>query len=480
MAAREPTSPSPVDPAMRPFVRTLILLIGMIAIAIAASTPTEPVRFILPGVTLAYLGVAAHILKTNLRLAIIIMACGLWVGTCCAVIFFSGVHSANMISFPFITALAGWALGRRWLIALTGMATVVVVGVGLGEFFGVYTPTPRTSPIVPMLLTAPTLLLTAYIVNMAYLSLRDRENRAVEISEQLATHNVELALRESEVRELNDTLEQRVSERTSELATAMETLHRAQEELLQSEAKAALGAMVASVTHELNTPIGNSVMAASTLSDQATAFLRNVEAGHLKRSELTAFLVALRDGTDMIQRNLERAGLLLKNFKQVAADQASEQRREFDLAGLVGEVVGMLRPQLKNSPHRVVLEIPDQIVMDSYPGPLGQVLINLINNAYMHAFDGMTDGVLTLSAEARDPFVVVHVSDNGAGMSHETLTRLFQPFFSTKIGKGGTGLGMTIVEGIVRKTLGGSLHVESKPGCGTQFHITLPLSAPAF
>ena len=236
--------------------------------------------------------------------------------------------------------------------------------------------------------------------------------------------------------------------------------------------------LAAGCTHELNTPLGNSVMAASTLGDQAKEFLRNVEAGQLKRSELTAFLTALRDGTDMIQRNLRRAETLLGNFKQVAADQTSEQRRQFDLAHCIGDVVAMLQPQLKRSPHRIDLRIADGLTLDSYPGPLGQVVINLINNAYLHAFEAIAQGTLTISADAGADHVTLHITDNGVGMTHDTLTRLFQPFFSTKIGKGGTGLGMTIVEGIVRKTLGGSLHVDSEPGKGSHFSITIPRIAP--
>jgi signal transduction histidine kinase len=128
----------------------------------------------------------------------------------------------------------------------------------------------------------------------------------------------------------------------------------------------------------------------------------------------------------------------------------------------------------------VVQNIPAGIIVNSLPGPLGQVIINLINNAYLHAFAGRTDGVVHIHGELRDGDVLIQVKDNGAGMSPEVQQRMFEPFFSTRIGDGGTGLGMSIVQGIVTKTLGGTLQVHSELGQGTRFDITLPREAPGY
>jgi PAS domain S-box-containing protein len=284
---------------------------------------------------------------------------------------------------------------------------------------------------------------------------------------------------ESHVRELNETLEKRVEERSVQLAQAMQTLHRSQEELARSAAKATLSTLVASVSHELGTPLGNSLMTATTLTDQARRFRGLLEGGQLKRSDLTALLGMVQEGSELMQRNLHRAVALMRNFKQVAADQASEQRRSFDLASVVGEVMGTLSPSLKRQPHRLVLDIPGGITLDSYPGPLGQVVINLVNNAYLHAFEGRGQGgEVRLSAGVDGAQVRLQVADNGVGMAPELLAQLFQPFFSTKIGRGGTGLGMTIVDNLVRKVLGGSVNVQSAVGQGTAVTLLLPLVAP--
>lgn len=283
---------------------------------------------------------------------------------------------------------------------------------------------------------------------------------------------------ELRIQELNETLEARVAERSAQLNAAMHTLHLSQEALARSAAKATLGTLVASVTHELATPLGNSLITASTCTDLAKRMQAQVDAGQLKRSDLATFLEEVNEGSALIERNLHRAVALVQNFKQVAADQASEQRRSFDLADVVKEVLDTLSPSLKRHTHRVLVDVPSGIVADSFPGAVGQVLINLINNAYLHAFEARINGSVRIAAKAQFGWVDLQVSDDGVGMSQALLAQFFQPFFSTKIGRGGTGLGMTIVENLVKKTLGGTLVVESTPGQGSTFLIRLPLQAP--
>lgn len=283
---------------------------------------------------------------------------------------------------------------------------------------------------------------------------------------------------EQEIRALNADLEQRVAKRTRELAQAMERLQESHEELARSQARATLSVLVASVSHELSTPIGNSLLVANTLADLSTQLQHQLETGQLKKSTLLELNSALANGGQLLVSNLDRAKTLLRNFKQVSADQASEQRRSFDLAEVVSEVVSSLSPSLKNKPHQVVQAIAPGILMDSFPGPLGQVVINLVNNAYLHAFEGRSDGVLTIGAACKGDRVVLRFVDNGVGMSPGVLQHVLDPFFSTKVGKGGTGLGMSIVDSLVRKTLGGTLRVYSTAGVGSTFELNLPLVAP--
>ena len=277
-----------------------------------------------------------------------------------------------------------------------------------------------------------------------------------------------------DLRRLKAHLEEEVAKRTSELEITLLRLQQSQQQLTSSEAKATLSTLIASVSHELSSPLGNSLLMASSLTDQVRGLGRDVKSGVLKRSDLTNFVTSQIEGNELMLRNLNRALELLTNFRQVAADQASEQRRTFDLATVVREVISSLSPTLKRHAHSIELNVPEGILMDSLPGPLGQIVINLINNAYLHAFEGLHNGTLFIRAEVVGPHVMLQFEDNGVGISPEHLAKLFDPFFSTKIGKGGTGLGMAIVANLVKKTLKGEVNVQSSPGFGTRFDILIP------
>ena len=277
---------------------------------------------------------------------------------------------------------------------------------------------------------------------------------------------------------LNATLEQRVAERTATLEHTLERLQQSSEQLTRSEAKATLSTLVASVAHELGTPLGNGALAAETLNQQAKAFDKKLATGALTRKDLADFVATVTTGADLTQRNLSRANELLQNFKQVASDQASEQRRSFSLAEVIKDTLQAMAPSLKRQPHHVELRVPPHIVMHSQPGAIGQVAINLINNAYLHAFENMDHGVLTIDAELNDNQVTLRFADNGVGIAPAHVEKLFKAFFSTKIGQGGTGLGMAIVENLVTQSLGGSIQVHTQVGAGTTFEITLPQNLP--
>jgi signal transduction histidine kinase len=250
-----------------------------------------------------------------------------------------------------------------------------------------------------------------------------------------------------------------------------------EEQTMRSEAKSILSTLTAGVSHELNSPLGNSIIAATTLADRVGDFRQAMTTGTLKRTDLDTTCTNIEAGAAIIERNLARAQALLTCFRQVSTNQASEQRRQFDLAETIRDVLFMLGPSLSRQSHRVVLEIPSGIIMDSQPGSLEQIIINLVNNAYLHAFELRRDGLLNIKADAKDGRVTLTVTDNGIGMDEGTASKMFQPYFSTKIGQGGTGLGMAIVENLVKR-LGGEITVYSKRGEGTCFTLTLLQNLP--
>ncbi len=291
---------------------------------------------------------------------------------------------------------------------------------------------------------------------------------------------------ESELILLNTRLEHRVQERTrdldhsnQELLLTMQTLQRTQDELIQSDKLASLGNLVAGVAHELNTPIGNALVASSSLAEEVSQMQKTVRAGSMKRSSFDHFMERVAEGSDLTMRSLHRAVTLISSFKQVAVDQASERRRGFDLAQVLHELIDTLKPKLKHVGSQLSLDLQAGIAMESYPGPLGQVIINLFTNALTHGFDERGSGLITVHAHRLDAErVVVTVSDDGVGIAPEHLGQIFDPFFTTKLGRGGSGLGLSVSHRIVTKVLGGQITIRSTPGQGASFELNLPTTAP--
>jgi signal transduction histidine kinase/HAMP domain-containing protein len=284
---------------------------------------------------------------------------------------------------------------------------------------------------------------------------------------------------EAEIRVLNQTLEQRVIERTRELERSNEQLSHAMEQLVQSEKLASLGNLVAGVAHELNTPLGNALVAATSLRDQVVEVRQRVDQGTLRKSDLSNFIQLSAEGCELIERNAHRAVSLVANFKQVAVDQTSAQRRRFDLQQTVTEVVATLSPTLRKQQHIIDIDIAPGIILDSYPGPLDQVISNIVTNATVHAFRAGEPGNILISASSSNTNeVALMISDNGIGIDPDKHARVFDPFFTTRMGQGGSGLGLYIVYNIVTSLLGGSIQLLSSPGKGTSFLIRLPCIAP--
>jgi signal transduction histidine kinase len=278
----------------------------------------------------------------------------------------------------------------------------------------------------------------------------------------------ELESRNQALTDANETLEQRVIERTESLKQALDTLERARDEIIQTEKLASLGRVVAGVAHELNTPIGSAMTVTSAMDLDLQQIKLEMDAGTLKRSALVSLIDRMSQAASLAMRNLDRAANLIADFKQVAVDQTSDLRRSFDLAEVTSEVVNMLQPALRRSNCTVTLELQPDVKCDGYPGRYGQVLTNLIMNAATHAFEADKPGTVMVTVSAiNDQMAQLLVSDDGVGMTSDVSSRVFDPFFTTKMGRGGTGLGMNIVHGIVTRVMGGSVQVQSAPGKGT-------------
>ncbi|MBU0964859.1 MAG: PAS domain S-box protein [Proteobacteria bacterium] len=287
---------------------------------------------------------------------------------------------------------------------------------------------------------------------------------------------------EQQLRELTSTLDERVQKRTAQLNSinidllnTLDQLQKTQAQLVQSEKMASLGGLVAGVAHEINTPVGIAYTAATHLDKETAEVLKLYRSGKMKRSELEEYLDTCRESTILLQANLNRAGELIRSFKQVAIDQTGEVKRTFNLREYIDEVLLSLRPILKNTRHEIEVICEERISLRSYPGAFSQILTNLITNTINHAYDEDIAGRIRLHFSQTPGTLSIEYSDDGKGIAEKDLARIFEPFFTTNRKMGGSGLGLHIIYNIVTQKLNGAITCRSEPGKGTTFVIIVPL-----
>jgi signal transduction histidine kinase len=250
--------------------------------------------------------------------------------------------------------------------------------------------------------------------------------------------------------------------------------------LIETEKLAALGGLVAGVAHEISSPVGNSLTVASTLAHRSADFAKQIASGQVRRATLVEFADSCRGATEQLVANLHRAGGLIQSFKQVAVDRSTDARRAFDLRQATEQVAASVRSRLLKSKASLAIEIPSDIVIDSFPGPYGQVLTNLFFNSVTHGFADGAGGNISIKARRLGmEQVEVTFSDDGRGIPEEVQRHVFDPFFTTRRAEGSTGLGLYIVNTLVIQQLGGRISLISASGKGTTICMTLPLLAPS-
>ena len=329
------------------------------------------------------------------------------------------------------------------------------------------------------------------------IKVEERTQELTAMNEELMAVNQQLQAMNEEFVRANQALAAEISERervqtelagtNQELNQSLQEVTRMQEELLQREKMAALGNLVAGIAHEINTPVGVSVTAVSLLDEEAKRLGHLLQEGTIRRSDLEEFISVQRESLDIISKNLKKASDLIRSFKKVAVDQVTEEKRAFLFKNYLEDVLLSLRPVLKKTRHQVQIECDEELVLDSYPGIISQIITNLIMNSLLHAYKEGDAGTMTIRATRQadrtgsGEILELVFCDDGQGMTPEVKKQVFEPFFTTKRGRGGTGLGMHIVYNLVVVKLAGSIECWSEAGLGTRFFIRLPLkeSLPA-
>ncbi len=264
----------------------------------------------------------------------------------------------------------------------------------------------------------------------------------------------------------------------SELKESLETIKRTRDQLVQAEKMAALGELVAGIAHEINTPVGIGITGASFLQSKTLEISRLHNKGKLKKSEFEAYLDIVAKLSSSILMNMERAGDLITSFKQIAVDQTTEDKRVFNLREYIEDILLSLRPGYKKNNHSIKLICPNDISIYSYPGVLSQIITNLVINSFEHGFISVEKGKININIIRGKNTITLLYRDNGVGITEGMTAKIFDPFYTTARGRGGTGLGMSIVFNLVTQTLKGTISCKSDPGKGIVFNIKIPYVRP--
>lgn len=403
----------------------------------------------------------------RLRLAMVSLLWGALGVTFLTAPFVAGIRTPGLMTLPVLCLLTSWLLGVRQVVPMVVITLAYLIGLEWAQRHGLLPPPLERDPLTWTIAYAAAVVTGAVFGGVMTRSVREQLDKSHALSDQL--------------RAANASLEDKVAERTAELSTTLKRLQQTQQDLIQSEKLASLASMVAGIAHELNTPLSNAQLTATTLQQRATALSVALRTDQLRRSDLAAALGDMLEMCALIDRAANRANALITSFKEVAVDQVSERRRTFDLRQVVDENLASLRPGIANKALQLDNQVPEGLQCDGYPGPLGQVLTNLVQNAVLHGLEGRSQGRVNVSARLDGPdheTLEWAVADDGHGMDLETASHIFEPFYTTKAGQGGSGLGLAICHRIVTTLLAGDIRVSSTPGVGTQFIIRMPVRTP--
>lgn len=298
------------------------------------------------------------------------------------------------------------------------------------------------------------------------------------MNSEMTAMNQELGAMNESLLYTNELLSKEVAERQQAeqaLQQSLDNQKTMQEYLIQSEKMAALGGLVAGVAHEVNTPVGVGVTAASHLKQITDQFRERFTTGTMRRQDLHEYLQDTAEASDILLKNLERASQLIKSFKQVSVDQSNETPRRFKVKQYLDEILLSMNPRLKKLRHTVGVECAEDLEIDGYPGAFAQIVTNLVMNSLIHAYEPDMAGNMHIVMFREQDSIKMIFSDDGKGIPTDVLPKIFDPFFTTKRGAGGTGLGLFVIYNIVVKQFGGSISCDSEPGQGTIFTIQFPI-----
>lgn len=322
-------------------------------------------------------------------------------------------------------------------------------------------------------ITKPMVDLTALAKEMANRNLSVRST--VKSNDEIGILSDNFNIMVERLDEATKDLEHKVEIRTKELRTSLKELQLAQNHLVEAEKMASLGALVAGISHEINTPIGIGITAISHIDEVLHEIESRLNKGSLTKTEFNTMLTNSMESSKIALNSLKRGGELVSTFKKVAADQHIEEKTHINIKNQMDNVLLTLKPQFKNSKISLSMDVDPDIILYCYPGAIWQVTSNIILNALIHAFDPGVEGHISINIREYDSILEIKITDDGKGIHEADVVKIFEPFFTTKRDRGGTGLGLNIVYNIVTQLFKGKIECSSKLGKGTTFNILIPM-----
>lgn len=377
----------------------------------------------------------------------------------------NGLLSTGVAQLLFITIISALLLPGRYKIAAVIYAIITFCYFGYmytsGKLVIAYDAieymASRSAWIIQIFygvgLIAASMIAITYMVNALYDSIFEVEKSKKEMEQLLRTEN--------------QRLEEMVAERTR-------NLEKTTAELMNSERLASLGSLVAGVAHEINTPVGVAVSAASYLTDLNDRAYKNLVEGNFGKDDLITYMQSVEETTEIINENLDRSANLVKSFKEISVNQTNDLRIEFDVKEYLETVILTLKHELKNTRHVINIKCPEHLRITGYPSAFSQVFTNLIMNSLIHGFAEKNDGIIDIEMKIVEGDFWVTYRDNGIGIPEENIHKIFDPFFTTRRGQGGSGLGLSVIHNLVVERLKGRITCESKEGQYTLFMIIVP------
>lgn len=317
-----------------------------------------------------------------------------------------------------------------------------------------------------------------------YIEEKDKSEKQLTISNNNMKKEIENRIKiQEEIWLLNEQLEQKVLDRTREiensnleLTKTLKNLKLAQKQLIQSEKMASLGDLVAGIAHEINTPVGIGVTGITHFLEITNEINKHYLNDNMSKEEFESYLKVSKELAVSINSNLIRASDLIKSFKQVAVDQSSEIKRTFNLKEYIDEIMISLRNITKNKKIKILVECPDDLYIDSYPGAFSQIITNLITNSFLHGYNKDDEGCIKIKISKTDLGILFNYSDDGKGIEKKNLDKIYDPFFTTNRANGGSGLGLNIIYNIISTHLNGTIKCNSDINKGVEFIIKMNLN----